>query len=161
MIPTKKRHRVFGVRGRSSCKGSLCVSCLWFPFKGGGKPKENQRQASSHEKHLNIAPCFLVVSISLFWWKKQHVSTGCKMYLLRSPEPSLTLSRSNDKTSHPPKKPADEWMSRPDIANDNSGKAPQSHFSHNQNPEKKRSTWTLKLPSNGNSPMLGCYSPNV
>ena len=35
--------------------------------------------------HFSPAHCLVNCGFPLSWWKKQHVSNGCKMYLLRSP----------------------------------------------------------------------------
>ena len=58
----------------------------------GALPLSQAVQGSLHEKHRsNIATCKWCC-FTLFWWKKQHVSNGCKMYLLRSPAVAALFS---------------------------------------------------------------------
>ena len=68
----------------------------WCPL---GKPKEDIQLKSScflawairrsgltqGSLHYASQHCLVNGGFPLFWWKKQHVSNGCKMYLLRIP----------------------------------------------------------------------------
>ena len=71
----------------------LVAEC-WF-VRGKGPPLSGPERKltgiRTHEKHLNIATCKWCFQLD-FGVEKQHVSNGCNMYLLRSPDKFVLFS---------------------------------------------------------------------